>query len=99
MKMPRILLLALPLLAAGCDGGQPANRQAPMTAGSAVEQIREREVVAALRKRGGHLQVDERMPGQPAVLVSLEGPEWSDADLAALADLKSLEVLSLRGSR
>src|SRR6516164_5000490 len=58
----------------------------------------EQQVIAAIKKLGGRVELDETRPGKPVVRVSLEGTAVTDADLSSLAVFTQLRELDLSGT-
>lgn len=95
MKPSRMLTLLLLLVAAGCRREPEAATQATTPSFS---HKAEQAAITQIQKKGGVVQVDETSSDKPAVLVTLDGQQWGDADLVLLRDLSSLGVLSLKSS-
>jgi hypothetical protein len=54
------------------------------------------DAVAAIRKRGGTVVVDDQRPGKPVVRAELTGPDVRDAEMKHVSVLAALQHLTLR---
>jgi hypothetical protein len=61
-------------------------------------EVGKKMAVAAIKKRGGRVERDEKAPGKPVINVNLRGPPgpWmTDVDLKELRRLKGVRELDL----
>jgi len=76
-----MLVLAVAVQAAAKDKAKPASTQ--------------KQAIAAIKKLGGSVTVDEKSPGKPVVGVALFGTQITDAWLVHLKGLTNLKSLIL----
>jgi hypothetical protein len=67
--------------------------------GPTVQAADQSEAVAAIKKLGGKVEVDEAAAGKPVVKVDFQKAPVSDADLEHLKGLNKLQELRLSGTK
>lgn len=85
MKQVAVFTL-LVVLTSGCSG---------KTEEPAKTALTKEQAIAAIKKLGGSVTVDEETPGKPVVKVYLRGTKVTDTDLVYLKGLTNLRQLSL----
>jgi hypothetical protein len=93
MKAQRLAIgltvLSFTILAAGLSAAPPAKDKATKE---------EERAIAAIKKLGGSIERDSKLPGNPVVEVDLSGKQTTDADLAHLKAFPELRKLDLKGN-